>query len=307
LYEADSARIAHFMSAYYGDTEWKLDKPRFWMPTYLSDKNIICLGLIDNKTNEILATIFSTPFSGGITRMTHSISKYDNVRVIEGLCVHNSLRKKGVAGIMIHHMDIITHSLFGPTIHLWSRELHVVPLIHTALTMDIYGYKICKTDVYKCTHLEKIDYDIFVRLWVDNCEFWNNEPAIIACIPQNRRGGISVFKHKDLIVVITNTFRHSNEKQIYEIVWCGKIIKDRLYPSSQYNNYKLILNCISCLPELNQCILFGSSSPTGGGLSYEFEEDGWVYGRSGAHAWYIYNYMPPSFHNCRIYNIRDEL
>jgi hypothetical protein len=84
-------------------------------------------------------------------------------------------------------------------------------------------------------------------------------------------------------------------------------MKDRLYPAIYYNNYKLMLNSISCLAELDQCILFGSSSPTGGSLCFEYEEDGWVYGRSGAHAWYIYNYMPPSFHNCRIYNIRDEL
>lgn len=307
LHVSDSHRVAQFMNVYYGENEWRLESPNSWISSYLSDPNVHCLGLIDNTTHEILATIFSTSFSGKTTRMSHSIAMYENVRVIEGLCVHASLRKKGVAGFMIQHMDCFTHSLYGPTIHLWSRELHTIPLIHTALSIDVYGYKLCKADAVASAAVQTIPFNDFVIMWKLNCNFWYNDQAIIACIPQNRRGGIRIYRYEDFIVGITKTRRHTNNVSIYEIVWCGKIMNGRLYPATHYYDFKDALTAISCHSDLNDVVLFGTSSPTGGGISSEWSSDGWVYGCSGAHAWYIYNYMPPSFHNCRIYNVREEL
>jgi hypothetical protein len=144
-------------------------------------------------------------------------------------------------------------------------------------------------------------------MFESNCEFWSDSPCIISKKPQNRRNGLYVFEYNTLIVVVSNTFRFTKGMCIYEIIWCGKLVNERLVPASFFSDYKEALTAITNFHTFNGGILFGSSSPLGGGIAPDWSSHGWIYGQSGAHAWYIYNFMPPTFRNCVIHCIRDEL
>lgn len=304
---SDSEQVCRFLETHYGSRDWLLQKTDEWIQKYLIDLDVICLGLIHDTTGEILATIFSTPLSGsgGFTRMTHSGIQMPNVRVIEGLCVSNTLRKKGIAGFMISHIDSWTHRMFGPTAHIWSKELEFVPFVSTALSIDIYSYKFCVATHESAAML--MPFSDFSRLWELNCDFWSEFPAIIASKPQNRRGGILVFLYQDRLIVVANTQRVAEGRTIYEIVWCGRTRGGRLFPNNVFLDFKEAMNAVCCHSALDGGILFGTNSPIGGGIDADWESEGWTFGTSGAHAWYIYNYMPPSFGDCRIMSVREEL
>ncbi len=303
-YGTDCVRVGEFLEANYGGADWRLADVASWIHAYLADSAVICLGMYDNSGG-LVATIFSVPL-GGTTHMSHG-AILENVRVIEGLCVLPAYRGAGLAGVMIAHIDSLTYKLYKDTVHLWSRELPFSPPLSTALCVDTYAYRTCDREATADRNLQSVAWSEFAESWKKSCIMWPGK-LIVAEAPVNRRGDLRVYKYKGQVVVIADTRRATLDGQrIYEVVWCGTTTEPHIFPGSMPDlSFKQALDaCAAALGAAGPGLLFAGSSPAVGGAESGWE--GWTYGRSGAHATYIYNYMPPEFGSCRIYAIREEL
>jgi len=297
LFGTQSTIVAAFLSENYCGSDWRLGRCT-WIGGYLRDPDVIALGLFAGE--KLIATIFSVPI--GNTRMSHGGSVSD-LRMIEGLCVAAPYRSNGIAGYMIAKMDDLTSS-HRPATHLWCREVPSASLWDTALRTDIYGFRKTGDARIPGPGLEEMPWDAFSRLWIASSPTWTLQPSIIVKQPTNRKNSIRIFHGYRCIVAIADTGRQGADEIIYEIVWSGKYTNGVLMPATTDLDFKQLLDDVACaLPPRG--VLFGTSSPDCGGVDHTW--DGWTVGRSGAHAMYIYNYMPPAFGSCRILMVRDEI
>lgn len=293
---SDSHIVATFWQKYYSGSDWELDESvHVWVHRYLQDPGVFAFGLLNSSG--LLATIVSTPL--GPTTMSHGAS-LRSTRVIEGLCVHDVCRGKGVAGFMIEYIDAYTSKVCGPVAHFWSRELSAKSLFSTAISTDTYAYTRCEL----CPELlpvSPVEWSVFQQLWTSNTSSWPGK-CIIATAPVSRRDGLFVLEVHNHIVVVSRTGRRTKPEQlpIWEVVWCGLRFDTILTPG---NCTEGVLTSVAAY--LKTGLLFASSSPIGGGVARDWAL--WHYGRSGVHAWYIYNYVPPVFGSCLFHAIRDEI
>ena len=290
----DVDHICRFWSAYYGGDDWVFDATADWVKKYLEDPAVYVL-VMTNVSVGLIATIVSTPVTAGKTLMSHG-AELDDVRCIEGLCIHPEYRSQGLAGEMIAAMDWFTANI-RPMVHLWSRELAAAPLFSTAVQVSTYAY----IDSQKARRL----YPVSIMQWGEFLRYWahisNLEKIlgayILGSVPSNRRGDLMVWTCGEQLAVISRTRRRlrSEGRDIYEVVWCNQFIRE--------GSYEHFLESVAVEYD---GLLFASSACVGGGASKDWELP-WVVGRSGVHAWYIYNYMPPSFGSCELHMVREEI
>jgi hypothetical protein len=305
LFGSDALVVSQFLERNYGDKTWQIRGVQSWIWNYLSDASVVALGLFNGPT--LIGTIFSVPATTGRTIMSHG-GVVEGLRVIEGLCVAAPHRTQGIASFLIKHADAFTSHAFGPTAHLWAREVDSGSFyFSTALRCDLYGYTVCGAAAVT-PRLQTMEWSEFEAAWITASPAWAasaTSPTIVVTVPSNRRMRHRVFHNNGLIVVISDTERCANTNTpIYEIVWSGRWGGGVLSPSNAADDFEHLLQDVSAaLPA--RSILFGTTSHTGGGLRYGMA--GWILGRSGAHALYLYNYMPPSFGNCIVHMVRDEL
>lgn len=327
LTKDNSISVAAFLEYNYNGDDWKLSNVIEWIDKYLMDPYTLVLGVI-SPSDVLLGTIFSVPVSSGTTKIDtgHELS-HKSLRIIEGLCIDSSLRGKGIAGHLISSIDYQTSLLFGNCVHLWSRELPELPspYFNTAINTATYAYKRC-IEVDYPTDLKSVSWPTFVKLWNIMYDDFEEEEGsyIISKISTNtRRGGISVFTSGDnKIVVVSDTCRTTTNtgiphkslnninvpQKIYEVIWCGKLVTTslgtRLFPSVANDSYKHIINKIT--HKLNG-ILFVSTALNGGCAKADWRTDGWHFGTSGHHCWYIYNFIVSAFGLVRLHIIHEEL
>lgn len=300
--------VTTFLEYHYGGNDWNITVSD-WIISYLSNPSILVLGVISPE-DILLGTIFSVPLSNIQSKFDSGLHLRSNsLRIIEGLCIDSSIRGKGIAGHLIASIDYQTHILFGTCIHLWSRELLILPssYINTALCSATYAYKHCIEIDYP-SDLRILSWESFVVLWnIMYDEFDQKGSYIITKLSDTqRRNGITVYitnDNKICVIIDTKRRTHKNEK-IYEVVWCGKIIKNKLYPALNEDSYKNIINKIS---HKISGLLFATSEINGGNATSEWRYEGWYYGTSGYHSWYIYNYIMSSFGSVRLHMIHEEL
>jgi GNAT superfamily N-acetyltransferase len=293
----DTLDIAAFWSAHYKGTDWYMDARSDWVGVYLQDPSVIVL--IAQEKSVIVATIVSTPLNGTVY-MSHGATLRNTVRVIEGLVVHANYRNKGIAGHMIQAMDALT-SRTSPVCHLWLREIPYEPLLTTAIQTSTYAYIVCKDapPLHTTACAERAS-------WLDFQHFWTRHTAsvlrtrgdksfLVLDTVNHRRRDMTVWKvvFNEIvhILVVSNTRRKHTltGASIYELVWCG---------ASQKTHMKQALEVVAA--QLAAGVLFVSCAD-------ETWTAPWHYGTSGAHAWYMYNYMPPAFGSVEIHMIREEL
>jgi hypothetical protein len=297
------ADVAAFWETHYGGADWKIIA-HDWIHTYINDSRVIvlCFRIPDVG---IIGTIVSTPATNGITHMSHG-AELRSLRVIEGLCVHPDYRSKGVAGSLIQCMDAYTSNHCGPTVHLWSRELMLRLPFSSALQTYRYGY-ITSVAAEPRTSVLPLPWDRFAELWKQCSGGWARRyaPCIVTDLPLNRRGGLTVWitrtgQVREQVVVISDTKRYSGIYAMYEVVWCGVLERGSLlYPASPNMDYGATLETI--VAEYFTGMLFTTDE-----YVHTWSAP-WVYGSSGYHAWYIYNYLPPAFRTCKLHMIREEI
>lgn len=294
--------IADFWRAHYAGAEWKYDQTpgvlESLVGSYVNDPSVYIFMLM--REDVLVATIVSAPT--GPVRMSHG-STLTQCRVIEGLCVHREHRGRKYAGYLISYMDAFT-SQTGPVAHLWARELPFQPPITTACSTKTYAYVIA-SHARKLVKYNRMDAEAFAVLWKTYSPSWidSTEPALVCSTPILRRNDIHVFKSADhTIAVITNTRRVAvgarEGSVLWEVLWCGSLRSGRLEPLMTMSETQDFLASVAS--ELGG-ILFAS------GGSDEVWLAPWQPGRSGIHAWYLYNYVPPAFGSCAIHMIREEI
>jgi len=313
FFRSDAAVVAEFWKANYGGDDWYLNSDTEFVLRYLVKSNVYIFGIFQIDTMKLIGTIVSTPLTDGSTLMSHG-ARLSNVRVIEGLCIHRDFRGSGIAGFLIGYMDAFTSQLNRvPVVHLWGREMSKMPFLTTALRTDSYAYKVC-TRKPPGQFLNFMAWDEFCDLWKTSSPHWIHDkvPRIVATCPLSLHCAFDVWTYPAdslvpdrPVVVVSNTHRKTRDKHltIYEVVWCGYMRNNILYPAKSSIQYKQIIDDIS-----NQYngLLFASSAVYNGGANILWGAD-WNYGKSGMHAWFLYNYIPPSFGNCELLTIRDEL
>lgn len=308
LFGTQSTLVSAFLSANYCGPDWRLGRCEPWIGNYLRDADVVALGLFTGTT--LIATIFSVPMGEAALDYGSVSTRVPTLRMIEGLCVAAPYRSQGVAGYMIGMMDAIT-SASTPSSHLWCREIAGASLWDTALRVDIYGYRKCGTAAAAAP--QTMAWDSFTHLWsAFAASRLGIGPSIIIKTPSNRKGRNTVFHRAGLIAVVADTGRVGGPatstvaERIYEIVWSGRYEGGRLAPASVDLDFKQLLDGIAgALPAGG--VLFATTSCDCGGVRPQWGGADWSVGYSGAHAIYIYNYMPPVFGTCRIIMVRDEI
>ena len=283
--------IAAFWNMYYCGSDWYMDVSTVWVTNYLRDPDVIVLYAHDADLN-IKATIVSSPVSQTPVVMSHG--GRIPLRCIEGLCVADDMRGAGLAGTMIAAADYYT-SRTKPQAHIWCRELPVDPgVFTTAASVKTYSYiagSTAATQAVVAPATVKIPWNKFKSTW-NPYRYTTESHTVIAESPLNRNDGIDVWSTeisgRSYITVVLHTQRRvkKTHQSIYEIIW-SSFPNQHVYTavSAQYKN--------------------GIVFTTDADISWMGQ--GWVYGRSGVHATYMYNYLPPIFRNCEFIMIREEI
>jgi hypothetical protein len=280
--------ITVFWNTYYRGSDWYMDVRSEWVANYLRDPHVIVVCAYDS-TNNIKATIVSTPVSAKPVIMSHG--SQIPLRCIEGLCVADDMRGTGIAGIMIQTVDYLT-SQTGPQAHIWCRELPIDPLVFTtAASIKTYAY-IEGTKAAAASQLRaiRIPWEHFQEIW-NPYRYSTSSHTIVAVSPSNRNNGLDVwsveFRGRTFYIVVLHTHRRitGTHQPIYEILWSSQV-NEMVYTSvaSQYKN----------------SVIFTTDAN-------DLWRNGWIYGRSGVHAIYLYNYLPPIFRNCEFVMLREEI
>lgn len=321
--------VSGFWTANYGGKDWYLDAEAKWVETYLADEGVIVLGMFDRVGN-LVATIVSCPIAGPTGRCEMSNGGYlrpGTMRIIEGLCVLKRLQNTGLAGLMIQFMDAWTSKSL-PVAHLWARETAMTPFFSTALRTDVYALlktrKMARMNYAAPLSVVSMDWSDFVKLWQKSFYSWmvtdgegKKPPFILTTTPYSRSGHIDVWVLKksaeradeeQKIVVVSNTRRRAvpGDERIFEVVWCGVVRNSVLTPNRGGRGFRPMIESVGA--QYPNSFLFASSGNMGGQACSEWTKNGlWSYGSSGVHSWFVYNYMAPSYGNCEMYMIRDEI
>lgn len=172
-----------------------------------------------------------------------------------------------------------------------------MPFASTHLNAKTYGYIECQ-NAKPMRNLKEMNFTDFSNLWESNMIHWTAEKNIIASLPMNLRNGIDIWQTGDKVIVVSDTKRRSitGNHPIWEIIWCGKIVQEMLRSSSVDTEE------IETVAAQYEGIFFTMVEYAVGKWS-----SNWQLGKSGIHAWYIYNFVVPMFGNCEIMAIREEI
>lgn len=290
---ADAAILCSFLRRHYGGADWWMDISIEDIDAYVRDPAVV-VGLLLDGT-EILASIASVPFSQGVTTMSHGASLAPNaMRVIEALCVREDLRGGGIAGHMIAWADAET-SRGGPVVHLWAREIPHMPAVSTAIALHVYAYLDCayaRPDACQ-PQPERIALEAVLPPPRPSASSY-----ILSLTPSGRCGRLLAWRCGTATIVVADTRRKTRkeDRPIYEVVWCG---------AGAEMDWRTVLEAVGA--QLGATALLFASSARAQGAARATWGAPWQYGTSGIHALYLYNYMPPSFGDCEVYCMREEL
>jgi hypothetical protein len=281
-----AVHIAAFWNTFYRGDDWYMDISEHWVKSYLMDPDVIILYAHDAE--HIKATIVSSPVSSIPVVMSHG--GRIPLRCIEGLCLADDVRGKGLAGTMIAAVDSVT-SQRGPCAHIWYKELPTDPgVFTTAASIKTYAYIQSERATFIDMPITAVPWHEFSRSWNPYRYIHPEQHTVVSETPLQRNQSIDVwnvdYKGRSVCVVVLHTHRRTlkTHQPIYEIIWASLINNDIFTRvSSQYKN----------------AVVFTTDA--------DASWNGWIYGRSGVHATYMYNYLPPLFRNCEFICIREEI
>jgi hypothetical protein len=196
---------------------------------------------------------------------------------------------------LLSAIDRVT-SQHEPSIHLYARELPTLPFLFSHMNAKTYAYIECDKAV-RNVPAEPMDWETFCMLWESNQSSWSSSDCIAS--PMTRRGDISVWLCQTSVLVVSNTRRRTraDNRILWETVWCGTLEAGKLVPN------RVPQEALESVASMYRGILFAMKeqfvAPPRG--------SSWRVGTSGIHAWYMYNFLPPTFGSCELQAIREEL
>lgn len=278
----DVDAIVEFWNVHYSGKDWEMRMTSELLTKYVDNLAVVCFIL--RFRDDIIGTIFSCPCS---IETSYGVS-LPKCRIIEGLCIHNDYRKQGLAGKLIAYMDWFT-SQREPCVHLWAREeSRFTPgIFSTDCARLPYSFRYCRKDTEATNCTRRATEEEFLNIWRRK-QFSGN--FIRSSLPGSIRGDLDYWICETHLVVVSHTRRYTRTNvPIYEIIFmtCDS----------------LTLNC-ECSNILNKvCANYDGIMYS----TYPKLGKDWITGTSGAHAWYMYNYIPPAFWTCDMFIIREEL
>ncbi len=308
----DASQVAAFWKKNYKGSDWYLDATDAWVQTVLSSSSNIAFGVYEK--GELIGTILSRPASKNGKLLVGDAGYIYDGRVIEGLCIHPKYRGQHLAGWLIAWMDYTT-DMTHPTVHFWFREVPLSPVLSTEICGHTYGY-VRIADLSRTIHLpvpESVNLKDFQTLWENSAYFWRSSKSLVASLPFWEEGDDEfweVWKYQKFIVVLQNTRRKSipENQIIWEVAWVGtETTNGQIRPRKPEDvSAKNSIEAVAIQKGRANGILFVTDAPHQGGATSEWGKP-WIFGTSGKHLTYIYNFMPPTFWYCDVQMLRLEV
>lgn len=293
---ADVESIQLFWNKYYRGDDWYFQAPVSFVAGYVNDLTTIVLLLFDGDA--LCGTIVSAPLNQPITWSAAERRPPAVLRIIEGLVVATAYRGKGIAGHLIAAADAYT-STVTPCAHLWARELPTAPWFHTAMHIAKYAYISCSAAKTQTHKIQTISWSAFSAHWA---RLSAGMPAhwLRVGLPEIPPPGLDIWvssSDPSLMAAVVKTRRYSADtnQELWEVQYVSNPDAPSLFPFLE-----------SVAARYTGC-LFVTDSPAVCGEKLRGIAPPWYYGRSGVHAWYIYNYIPPMFGSTVLYSLRPEL
>lgn len=124
-----------------------------WKDLLFNDKNIILL--LRNPEKQICALVASVEHRGHFGFLKQSSP---SPRILDHLCIHTLLRKRGIGGWMLAWLDYHTHRKFGPCFHLsWSFQIpRLIPSPFPSLTKYKYYKRVFSRQSVRAWELQSV-------------------------------------------------------------------------------------------------------------------------------------------------------
>lgn len=322
--------LAAFWSNHYRGPDWYFSLETKDVNSILSDTRVCALGLFDERTAQIVATVVGRPLTDPNVKLRiGSHSGVDGAYTIEGLCVNSAWRGKHLAGWLISWVDFLM-GRERPRLYLWSRE-SLTSIATTNIACAKYSYIRSRhlSDHSEPHSLSPVDWNTFCHIWALSAPHWFSETALFPlALPQRdpTSNKLRIWHHPfwGIYIVLSDTRRRTdNNEAMWEVVWCGSTHEDGiLHPWNQKGSLtirQLLTEIVwtlvseqktrSDMKDTDGILLFATDVPHQGGASPEWACSmvPWVVGTSGYHQTYIYNFMPPAFWSMTVMTPHWEL
>ncbi len=294
---ADVKDLASFWSAEYRGADWKLLATEEWVGPLLQDPATLILAA--KHEGRIVGTIACT----GLGEVRMGTTTFPTLYCIEGLCIAPPWRGRHLAGWLIAWVDHLRNQ-GGPKAFLWSRESPSCTDI-SHISSHTYGY-IDTTNVHEIDRdglpvLTPVRWEEFKAAWQTAALLWD---ASYALFPTSILHPLSVWRCGDTYVVLADTRRISLAgANIWEVVWCGSLV-DPFAGGEEARRMLETLVVERAFPP--GALVFCTSAAYQGGITRHWPRP-WVFGTAGVHTTYLYNFMPPAFHDLRVLLPRVDL
>lgn len=314
LLPVHAALVLDFWNAEYGGRDWKMmlgtpDLP--WITHILADPACLALGVFGEDGRTLVATIVCRSLVGADGEfIVGSRGRLDTAYIIEGLCVARTYRGRHLAGWLIAWVDYLKCRQ-RPHAFLWSREA-ALPTAMTHIATAQYAY-VRSEDLLErpemAAKIEEMPWVNFAARWAASAPSWLAEKAVFpTSLPPPPPASLKVFQSGAQIVVVADTRRVTKaagreEERMWEVVWCGadwsgyeRSGYDRIAPAGQVDvgSFRVFLEALAKHALGEKIMLFAADAAHLGGAESMWGSP-WVFGRSGHHLTYIYNFMPPAF------------
>lgn len=297
LGSADVKELASFWSTEYRGNDWKLVATEDWVRPLLENASNLILAA--KHQGRIVGTIACTGL--GPTRM--GPTTFPVLFCIEGLCIAPPWRGNHLAGWLIAWVDHFMNQT-GPRAFLWSRESPTCTDI-SYISSHTYGYidttYISAIDTQGLPVLSSVRFEEFQSAWTAAAASWD---ASYALFPTSLLHPLSVWRCGDTYLAVADTRRISTAgANIWEVVWCGTFAA----PFAGSEDARRMLETLVVEGAFPRgALVFCTSAPYQGGITRHWPRP-WIYDTAGVHTTYLYNFMPPAFHDLRVLLPRVDL
>jgi hypothetical protein len=291
---ADGKDLASFWSTEYKGDDWRMVATVDWVAPLLQIPNTLFLAA--KREGRIVGTIACV----GIGKVRMGETTFQELYVIEGLCIASAWRGKHLAGWLIAWVDHLMNQT-GPKAFLWSRESPRCMDI-SYISSHTYGYidttRVNEIEANGLPTLMSVNWEEFAATWRVMSLGWDSEMSLF---PTSLSHPLHVWRHGDQYIALADT-RRVHKGPIWEVVWCGTFANPFEGKGTRRMLEALVVQGV--LPP--NTVLFCSSAAYQGGITRDWPPP-WIYGTAGVHTTYLYNFMPPTFHDLRVLLPRVDL
>lgn len=324
LLPVHATAVADFWATHYGGTDWRFVLDVEDVQDILREDRILALGVF-NSNRTLVGTIVARPLTDmGVKLCIGSTGRAEGAYVVEGLCIDPAWRGKHLAGWLISWVDFLL-SRERPRLYVWSRESPTaLSLTNIASAQYAYIHSSRLPADLDPQWVTEMSWSSFREAWVASTPHWSSATAMFPTALPKTAKHLEIWRHElwGIVLVLSDTRRRikRTEEKIWELQWCGSVSQQGLLQPWATKGDARVAQMLAYI--LSQkggqktknaaaaartgAVLFVTDAPHQGGATTEWG-DPWVFGTSGYHNTYVYNYMPPAFWSMTVMLPRWEL